>query len=610
MGGLIVPWLAAIAQAAVPAGVFGPPRHNPCYRGGWTWKYYIESTGYLCCEGNSVGADVSSWFRVVASRMEVDSDGVAAVTFSLFAGDYSSGRWKRLRWSSIGLMHGRHIHVSAVTHDLRRAWHVHPEPAPGSATEFVARLQLPPPRADDGALRVRLLVSFGVLADEPEVNMCVSETSAHYDPAPGVPMTVQGEAATELLTLRAGGGGGAAGGMAALFGAARSVTTLALVGADSDEVAGNLSFSRELEAGCTADPAAAEGCWGMRLSVGAIRGGGDLADFRERLGRARGSSRMAVPLFEAAAEPGGEAAGVLADGAPIDAPSCVGFSAFVRRGGVRGEPAHAAFAPYLTMGGHAILSRLGGESMAHIHFGGPHHYLGAADAAVSDAARFHYTIDNPWCAARMEAAPAAASFGPSLVGAWRAKDEGVYAIYILLKRQAVGEAARLVAPSFFFRIGRPPADRPPAGRNATAPGSGPASGASGAGTDGAGGAGTDGTGGESSAGGAPTGGAAGADAAGADVVRSATGPRGVSQQQLELGFALAASVMAAAALCWHLLRTSCRWWWRPRLRLALSDLAGPPDSPVLAAVEIPDGVPSQPAPCCDSCVAKGKPGIA
>ena len=95
-------------------------------------------------------------------------------------------QWKLLHWSDLERVHGRRIHVSVVSTDLSNAWHVHPTDARSSDTMFAVVLRLPPHHAGDtSALKLRLHVSFGVLADNPGVSMCVSEDSVHIDPAPG-----------------------------------------------------------------------------------------------------------------------------------------------------------------------------------------------------------------------------------------------------------------------------------------------------------------------------------------------------------------------------------------------------------------------------------------
>ena len=172
---------------------------------------YRTPAGKICCAANWVTAsDLSSWFRVHAEVASVVGD-VATVTVELSFRDvppHGAVTWKTLRWDYLGEVHGRRIHASTVSTDLRAAWHVHPLDAADHDTRLTLLLRLPPREAgDDSALKVRMLLNFGVLADSPHVNLCVSEQSVHIDPAPGVEMVVEGQAVTQELTLRPGSGG-------------------------------------------------------------------------------------------------------------------------------------------------------------------------------------------------------------------------------------------------------------------------------------------------------------------------------------------------------------------------------------------------------------------
>lgn len=131
------------------------------------WRYRTP-TGKVCCELNSVGVDRTGWFKADILSTDVH-EGLVTVRFSLFfknIGRYSYGSfsWQKIKWSNLGVMHGRRIHASAVAEDGQHAWHEHPnEPAlrPDDMI-FTIHFQLPatPPPA------IRILFNFGLLADE------------------------------------------------------------------------------------------------------------------------------------------------------------------------------------------------------------------------------------------------------------------------------------------------------------------------------------------------------------------------------------------------------------------------------------------------------------
>ena len=125
---------------------------------------------------------------------------IAQLSAQLWFRDVSNAGtlWKPLRWSDLGEMHGRRIHISAVATDLQAAWHVHPpEELAGEEERFPFQLRLPPGN-ESAAVRARFLFNFGVRADARTVDMCVSEKSVHIDPQPGREMLVEGEARTGL----------------------------------------------------------------------------------------------------------------------------------------------------------------------------------------------------------------------------------------------------------------------------------------------------------------------------------------------------------------------------------------------------------------------------
>ena len=228
--------------------------------------------------------DLSSWFKVEASVASVDAV-EASVSLRLLFWDVGHGtpRWKALRWEDLGEMHGRRVHASVVSLDMQAAWHVHPpDSTDASSTELTVTLGLPPPRAgDESALQARLLVNFGVRADQPAVELCVSEESVHIDPNPGQKreMMVEGVALSAPLTLRQASGPSRLP-LAPDFGATRTLTPLPLEGRGQDEIAAHRAITRELEirAGGEArpdeaapgQPVAGGGEWRVRLAAGRL----------------------------------------------------------------------------------------------------------------------------------------------------------------------------------------------------------------------------------------------------------------------------------------------------------------------------------------------------
>ena len=81
-----------------------------------------------------------------------------------------------------------------------------------------------------------MLVNFGVRADQPAVELCVSEESVHVDPGANREMLVEGVALSGPLTLRE------ASGLSRLplapdFGATRTLAPLPLEGRGQDDIA-------------------------------------------------------------------------------------------------------------------------------------------------------------------------------------------------------------------------------------------------------------------------------------------------------------------------------------------------------------------------------------
>ena len=170
-----------------------------------TWSYRTPA-GTMCCDANSVGNDRQGWFKATVGSVQVAAD-VATISFSLSykavsQQSASQFSWRSIRWSDLGVMHGRRVHISAITDDLQHAWHEHPEVGHSDDTQMRVRLRLPP--VASGSVRVRLLFNFGLLADKPDVDMCVSESAVHMDPGQGTELTVEGDAMSDYLTLRSG----------------------------------------------------------------------------------------------------------------------------------------------------------------------------------------------------------------------------------------------------------------------------------------------------------------------------------------------------------------------------------------------------------------------
>ena len=170
---------------------------------------YRTRTGKTCCPASNIRQDnLHSWFRADA-RLSSMSGGVASISLRLYFRYVFNERveWRPLRWELLSEMHGRRVHVSAASTDLRYAWHVHPDAASlaPDAADLPIQLRLP-----DGAgstpLTVRLHASFGVRAWDPAIQMCIdSEDVVHVDPGRGQEMLVEGEALTNPVTLTPAG---------------------------------------------------------------------------------------------------------------------------------------------------------------------------------------------------------------------------------------------------------------------------------------------------------------------------------------------------------------------------------------------------------------------
>lgn len=174
---------------------------------------HLTSTGKRCCRANNIRQDnLHTWFKAEAHVMSINS-GKATIILQLFFRYVFNElvEWRALRWEDLGQMHGRRVHASIVSTDLRYAWHVHPDSTgdglPASLTELPLQLHLPED-SEDATLSVRLHLSFGVRAWAPAIQMCIdSEDVVHIDPGPNQEMMVEGEALTSVVVLRAGAAG-------------------------------------------------------------------------------------------------------------------------------------------------------------------------------------------------------------------------------------------------------------------------------------------------------------------------------------------------------------------------------------------------------------------
>ena len=424
-------------------------------RGIVSWRYFTPSRK-LCCPANSIFADdLASWFSVRAAVVEVTDDS-AQLSLQISFQDVAqngSMTWKPLRWSDLGEMHGRRLHASIVSTDLRFAWHLHPlaeETIAANADLLTLQLRLPAHAADEAPLQVRVLLNFGVRADARGVDLCVSEDSVHVDGGDGREMLVEGQATSELLTLRPGDGHAEP---VRDFSGSRTVAPLPLGGRGSDEVLDGAAVTRDLETGCGGgDGATAAACWLVQLRAGLL----DAAAydvFQRRL--AAFDQALGTTLFEVGGrfgngDDGGELAVVEGNGAGKR--TCVGLNVLVQH--PDGTPAAGALSSYLTMGAHAVVASANAHRLWHVHLSVPSTFARAKRADVASCA-----VAMPGMGGAEMAAPHT-PFGPSLIGAWIAEQPGLYALYIMAKTTNATAAADghmgpagLVAPTYFVRIG-------------------------------------------------------------------------------------------------------------------------------------------------------------
>lgn len=436
--------------------------------------FRLHTTGQVCCPANSVGLDPTGWYKaMILSNTFDEPSRTATVDFSLavlnkFAPDNRT-MWRPLQWGDLTTMHGRRIHISVVSEDLAFAWHVHVNESAvtdDAATTFTTRVQLP---TEEPILRARMLFNYGVLAEE--VGLCVDERASHVDPTPGNGrrLIAEGHAVTNLLTFRENGATKASPraphlALPPLVMSRVVKDMLPLGGADGDEIEDARAIDGDVGASNRGGTCA--GCWGVRLALGELWSA--LPSFRLRL---EDNSRTGLPLSDVPLYPDAAEAGT-SDGEPVWEPvagTCVGLNAYVRQGGASGEPARSDFVPYLAMGAHGIIARSVREEdgfftstadMWHIHLGPPDRLEDAIRYAQPDEKSKQ---DPTLCSTRTDGIPATARFGPSFVGVWLAKQPGHYAFYAMLKEQppsrnstTSGNAAKLLAPAFFFDVHDPP----------------------------------------------------------------------------------------------------------------------------------------------------------
>ena len=303
---------------------------------------YRTRTGKTCCPASNIRQDnLHSWFRADA-RLSSMSGGVASISLRLYFRYVFNERveWRPLRWELLSEMHGRRVHVSAASTDLRYAWHVHPDAASlaPNAADLPIQLRLP-----DGAgstpLTVRLHASFGVRAWDPAIQMCIdSEDVVHVDPGRGQEMLVEGEALTNPVTLTPAGHSRPRPEppLVAALSADRRLVTLRLGGRGADEIEDAAAISRDLEAPCNQQPQPQppqqlrqppppEQCWRARLVAGAL----DATAFGALQADIATGHRLAGALFgEARSQVPAEAAAHAQR--PLIAPACVGLNLYVR----------------------------------------------------------------------------------------------------------------------------------------------------------------------------------------------------------------------------------------------------------------------------------------
>ena len=263
-------------------------------------------------------------------------------------------------------------------------------------------------------------------------------------------MMVEGEAISDLVTLRAAGAAATTPPPPLPMDRSvqRTLLPLRLGGRGAEEVADHAAVSRDLETPCAqaGGGGRVDECWQARLVTSAF----DAAALAALRADVNAGHRLDGTLFSSAS--GSDMVAPAA--AELTAPACVGLNLFVRH--ADGRPATDALHAYLTMGAHAIIARVGTDAMWHVHFNTPEalsHTRGRVESC--DAAL-------PGMHGRWEMAPKT-PFGPSLVGAWIADVPGTFAVYVMAKVQT-GSSYALLTPTFYVDVGplpSPPASLPP-----------------------------------------------------------------------------------------------------------------------------------------------------
>ena len=235
------------------ASAFAPAQPNACAHLRPGAFYYPLPSGRTCCSANSVGLDPTGWS---ARRSTAPlSTAPYAMRFSLSIKNvFANNAMRTLQWRHLSPMHGRRVHIAAVTHTIYATLGMSTSNEPSiaaDATVFSMRLRLP---SAGTSYRVRLLFNYGILSDD--VDLCVDETSSHVDPGPPgskQQLVVEGHATSELITLGAGSSSSSSGGEAlfgasnAVLGLSRTLTPLPLDGPGDDEIADAHDISRSLE---------------------------------------------------------------------------------------------------------------------------------------------------------------------------------------------------------------------------------------------------------------------------------------------------------------------------------------------------------------------------
>ena len=113
------------AAAAVPSrrgggGGGGQTAAMPCPAVPTPPFWYRMPSGNVCCLSNAVGLDPTGWYRAaVVESGRRSLDGLVFVRFMLAVKNVFTRphTYRTLRWSELSPMHGRRMHISAVTEE-------------------------------------------------------------------------------------------------------------------------------------------------------------------------------------------------------------------------------------------------------------------------------------------------------------------------------------------------------------------------------------------------------------------------------------------------------------------------------------------------------------